>query len=115
MVLFRVATTFTLICLAWIFFRSKNLPDAWYIITHLASGWSGAWQSVPAFSNFDVAVAIGAIVILESVQWLQETISGGKRVLHVPAYFRWSAYYSLLASILVFGVFDATQFIYFQF
>ena len=112
---FRVVTTFTLICVAWIFFRSNSLSDAWYIITHIASGWNSAWQSVQSFSNFDVAVAIGAITVLESVQWFQETASDGRRALHLPVYFRWLAYYSLLAAILVFGVFDATQFIYFQF
>jgi len=112
---FRVVTTFTLICVAWVFFRSNSLSDAWHIITHLTSGWGGVWQSVHAFSDLDVTVSIGAIVVLESVQWLQETPSRSNRLMLLPVYFRWSVYYCLLASILVFGVFDATQFIYFQF
>ncbi|MGZ5619387.1 MAG: MBOAT family O-acyltransferase [Methylobacter sp.] len=112
---FRVATTFTLICVAWVFFRSNSLSDAWYIVTHFASGWNGDWQSVQTFSDFDVALAIGGIAVLESVQWLQETASRGRRAMLLPVYFRWPVYYCLLASILVFGVFDSTQFIYFQF
>lgn len=33
-------STFGLVCFAWIFFRASTLPDAFYITTHLFSGWS---------------------------------------------------------------------------
>lgn len=32
-------STFGLVCFAWIFFRASTLPDAFYIVTHLFSGW----------------------------------------------------------------------------
>jgi len=34
-------TTFGLVCFAWIFFRASSVTDAFYISTHLFSGWSG--------------------------------------------------------------------------
>lgn len=111
----RVVTTFTLTCVAWIFFRSNSLEDAWHIVRHLASGWGDALQSVQAFTDLDVAVAIVAIAALEIVQLLQKSIIGSRLVLQFPVYVRWPAYYIFLASILVFGVFDGTKFIYFQF
>jgi alginate O-acetyltransferase complex protein AlgI len=111
----RVITTFSCICVAWIFFRSNSLSDAWYIVNHLTSGWTGPQQKVRVFSDFDRVVAIGAIAVLESVQWMQQTAKDGRRPVQLPAYFKWPAYYCLLFTILVFGVFDTTQFIYFQF
>ncbi len=33
-------TTFLLVCFAWIFFRAANLQDAWYVVSHLSTGWS---------------------------------------------------------------------------
>lgn len=33
-------STFGLVCFAWIFFRASTLPDAFYIVTHLFSGWT---------------------------------------------------------------------------
>jgi alginate O-acetyltransferase complex protein AlgI len=111
----RVASTFALICMAWIFFRSNSLSDAWYIVNHLTSGWTGAPRSVQAFSEFDAVVAIGAIAVLESVQWLQQRTGEQYIASRLSVYLRWPAYYCLLFSILVFGVFESTQFIYFQF
>lgn len=33
-------STFGLVCFAWIFFRASTLTDAFYITTHLFSGWN---------------------------------------------------------------------------
>jgi D-alanyl-lipoteichoic acid acyltransferase DltB (MBOAT superfamily) len=111
----RIVATFTLTCVAWIFFRSNSLADAWHIVRHLASGWADGLQSVQAFTGLDMAVTVVAIAVLESIQWFQRNGTGVRRLLHLPIYLRWPAYYLLLASILVFGVFEGTQFIYFQF
>lgn len=34
-------STFGLVCFAWIFFRAASIPDAFYITSHLFSGWGG--------------------------------------------------------------------------
>ncbi|MDR1558431.1 MAG: MBOAT family protein, partial [Clostridiales bacterium] len=36
--IFHIGLTFLLVCLAWIFFRAKNISDALFILTHLLSG-----------------------------------------------------------------------------
>ena len=33
--LWQIVVTFHLVCLAWIFFRSPTVGDAWYVLTHL--------------------------------------------------------------------------------
>jgi alginate O-acetyltransferase complex protein AlgI len=112
----RIAITFTLVVIAWIFFRAENVSDAWYVLTHVASGWkAGVVQQVAAFSSFDAVVAILAVAILEIVQWLQMGEKRRIRISRWPVYVRWPAYYAILAAILVFGVFDRASFIYFQF
>jgi len=34
-----VLSTFLIVCFAWVFFRATSLPDAWYVVGHLFSGW----------------------------------------------------------------------------
>ena len=113
--LFQIAGTFVLTCFAWIFFRANSLQDAWHIITH-------AWQCSPGtsllignFSLFDVGIVITAILVLETVQLMQECGTFQLRLRQLPVLMRWPVYYAFLFFILLFGVFQHTQFIYFQF
>jgi D-alanyl-lipoteichoic acid acyltransferase DltB (MBOAT superfamily) len=128
-------TVFLLVAFACIFFRATSLDDAWYIVTHLFSGYN--LSQIPLLleviratlgANFPLAIlftsltgaqvlAIVAaeILFMEAVQYLQkqnplERILDGQR-----AFLRWGAYYALLANILLFGAFSQTTFIYFQF
>jgi D-alanyl-lipoteichoic acid acyltransferase DltB (MBOAT superfamily) len=113
--LFEIVCTFALTCFAWIFFRANSLHDAWHIITH-------AWQSSPGtgllignFSLYDAKIVIVAILVLEAVQMLQERSQFQARLRQLPILMRWPLYCSFLFFILLFGVFQHTQFIYFQF
>ena len=111
----RTLRTFALICLSWIFFRSNSVSDAWHILGRLAADWSTGLHRVEAFSSFDAVVVILAILALECVQILRATSDSIRAAWQWPVYVRWPAYYALLASIVVFGVFERAQFIYFQF
>lgn len=111
--------TFTLVCFAWIFFRAASLSDAWYVVSHLFSGY-GALLDPAALAEMidswglspkDLLVAACAVAVLEGVQWLQAHPVAAPR----PAWVRWSVYYALIFAILIFGVFAQSKFIYFQF
>jgi alginate O-acetyltransferase complex protein AlgI len=110
----HVTVTFGLTCVAWIFFRADTLSDAWQIVTHLTQGWALGLQRVEMFSRLDVVMVLLSIGILEGVQLSQEMAKRGYR-LDWPVYIKWPAYYALTAAIVVFGVFEGTRFIYFQF
>jgi alginate O-acetyltransferase complex protein AlgI len=112
---FQIACTFALTCFAWIFFRANSLPDAWHIITHAWQPSSGTRLLVGNFSVFDAWVVIIAILVLEAVQLVQEYGPFQPRLRRLPVLVRWPVYYALLFFILMFGVFQHTQFIYFQF
>lgn len=116
----RVLTTFTLVCVAWVFFRAVNVSDAFYILTHFLDGLSLSSESLAGIldlglDGYEFTVAVVAIAILEIVQWLQR---GGHLVSGLagrPTAVRWAAYYALIATIVFFGSFTQAEFIYFQF
>ena len=121
---FQVGITFSLICFAWIFFRAKNLGEAWYIITHLFGGMDNVSKyysqfyeltNVSGFGKPGFAICILSILFLEVVHLIQRH----NKIRHIlsekPIWFRWSMYYAIVLGILVFGVFGTNNFIYFQF
>ena len=115
MVILRVVWTFTLVCVAWIFFRANTLSDAWYILTHSFSGFGAPWPAVGEFSRHDLTVALLAISLLEGVDWYRRSRSVGKALARRPLYLRWAIYYAFLFLILALAVYEQQQFIYFQF
>jgi len=107
----QIGITFLLACFAWIFFRANTTPDAFYIVKSIAS------LQGPLFID-KTAIGYGfiAILLLLSIELWQEW---GIRS-HLP--FKTNhwltehlAYSALVLLILVLGVFDGGQFIYFQF
>jgi D-alanyl-lipoteichoic acid acyltransferase DltB (MBOAT superfamily) len=108
--------TFTIVTVAWIAFRAKDIRSAWYVVTHLSL--------LPPFNSFTLALGgiprantpflVLFIVTMFAVEWW---------IMHphrtpgiwscVPV--RWACYYGCAFSIVFFGVFGHTDFIYFQF
>jgi hypothetical protein len=60
-------------------------------------------------------VALGAIVVLEVVQWLRGRGSWQVPLARLTTPLRWSAYTVTVLGVVMFGVYRKTQFIYFQF
>ncbi len=121
--LFRGVITFCLVCIAWVFFRAASATDAWYILTHMLQGLhtgvtlTGAWRVLEmGLNRTELIIAAAAIVIMESVHGVQIHRGVRHMLSSHPAWVRWSLYYLLTISIVLFGVFGPNQqFIYFQF
>ena len=115
--------TFALVAYAWIFFRANNLADALYITRQLPQGWSNLsgheiGQLLLEFSQHyrpELPAAVLGIGLMMSVEyfgihrslqawWSQRTVV-----------LRWSGYVALTLLIVYLGIFNNTQFIYFQF
>jgi D-alanyl-lipoteichoic acid acyltransferase DltB (MBOAT superfamily) len=122
--IFKVFITFLLVCFAWIFFRAKNLGDAWYIVTHLFVG----FQNIPIFisqmsslteivsgGKIGFLICILSIIFMELIHLLQRHNKIRHMLSERPFYIRWLIYYLLVLGILLFGVFGNNNFIYFQF
>jgi D-alanyl-lipoteichoic acid acyltransferase DltB (MBOAT superfamily) len=119
----QILATFSLICFAWIFFRAKNLSDAWYIVTHLFTGIEHIFsvkylkETVGGlgFSKSEFLIAILSIIFMEFVHLVQRHYKIRHMLSEKPAWFRWSMYYAIILGIIFWGVFGKNDFIYFQF
>jgi alginate O-acetyltransferase complex protein AlgI len=108
----QIVITFALVCFAWIFFRANTTADAFLIVKNIFS-FSGPLYIGEVQQFFYCFTAITFLVLIEIWQnyfilselpvktnyWLKEHI----------------AYAMLIILILLLGVFDGGQFIYFQF
>lgn len=119
--------TFCYACLTWIFFRSSNLSQAWYMIKNLfISNPSGKYFSFGIDSIhglpstylglplWQFLLSLCLIPFLFFSEWLI-SFKDVHRFNSMPLYIKWTVYYLIVFSIIVFGVFNTKQFIYFQF
>jgi alginate O-acetyltransferase complex protein AlgI len=124
----RPATTFSLICLTWVFFRARTMEDACFIFQQ---GWLTLPSSVSRFladasyrsqlvvmgsSFFNVGMvllAIGLLFVVEITERRRPILTSLSRR---PTWVRLGFYYVVLAAILFCGIIQTSQqFIYFQF
>ena len=118
-----VAATLALVAYAWIFFRANSLADAWYVSAHLFRGWDQltpheAMLTVGHFLlNYppEAAVTLAAVALLLAVDLRLELPALAARWGRPAPAVRWAGYAALLLAIVLFGFFNSTQFIYFQF
>lgn len=110
-----VFITFHAVVLAWIFFRANNLSDAFYLVEHVfpLSGFEKIFDL--GMSKAELAVAAGAILVLECIQFVQRRISVRKYVAELPLTVRWPIYYTAIFVVVIFAKYSSQRFIYFQF
>ncbi len=117
---FSITTTNILIGIAWIFFRAKNIKDAYYIVNHLFSNFSASVKSLMTqnlgldlYGYIITFIVVLLLFIIESIQAKYSIISYLKAK---PKSIRLVIYAIFVLFILFFGAFETnTQFIYFQF
>jgi alginate O-acetyltransferase complex protein AlgI len=103
--------TFALVCVTYIFFRANSLGDATTLClalidpSHLTS--EGARQALATLLFFGVPV-----IVIDSYQHSTRDLLS---VPKLPGAVRLPVYTALLAGILIFGVTESMQFIYFRF
>ena len=135
---FQAAFTFALVCFAWIFFRASSTADAVLAaqkvflcpkeilqsVTGLLHGTIGFGEGFfrpytlgffkPTLASFVVCIAVIAAVSLAT-----RRKTGCELIRQKPAFVRWLLYYAVTAAVFYFavdaGLFEAQEFIYFQF
>ena len=103
---------FTLVCVAWIYFRMPEFSDATALFLRLFD--FGAYSFAAVGNKFDVVFGFMIIIVLMSVElvcedtkWLQ--IYRRNRAIRMA----WAI--ALIQLLLLFGSFNDAAFIYFQF
>ena len=110
--LLQVLTTFMLSCFAWIFFRANNVTDAFAIIKKISTFNGPIFFQNPSMSIYSVS----GIFILLFVEFKKEYYRGDFSFFNNKSWIvRNLSYALLIILILLIGVFDGGQFIYFQF
>lgn len=103
--------TFTLVTLAWVFFRADNMTQALGILERIFVFRSGFFIGQPNYFFYSI-LALFSLIAYESsleFQWRRVSFSNWKSSL------RMFSYALIIFVIILFGVFDGSQFIYFQF
>ena len=108
--------TFILAAFAWVFFRANTNADSIYIVKNLFETNSHSFdQILGMIGKNDLYLIIISFLIMEIVQWQQRGRSIAAWFDAKPKWQRWAAYYVILFMILCYGVYNNSQFIYFQF
>jgi alginate O-acetyltransferase complex protein AlgI len=108
----KIFTTFTLVCLAWIFFRAQSFDSAFVIIDKILAFENMSLMSIKSpLLTLKVLILISFLVTSEAIY---QRYPIDKIVLRRPIlrYFVFSIFFWF---ILLFGTFSENQFIYFQF
>ena len=104
------ALTFCIVCLAWTFFRANNISDAFTIINGIFTDFGKPYMQFSVFSA--IAFALAAVFAKETIDEFGLKI----RISNSPVWLvRHSYIVFMVIVILLFGVLDGGQFIYFQF
>jgi alginate O-acetyltransferase complex protein AlgI len=112
--IWQVGSTFVLICIAWVFFRANTLSDSWLILKKIASFKGPLFLGISREETHSFVYSIFVIALLFLIEWTQEhhQVFIRQRTTVVS---RYAMYAFLFIIILLIGVFDGGQFIYFQF
>ena len=104
-----LAWMFILFNIAWVFFRTSNVHDAVYILTHM-------------FTNTGELIVGGVfifgiifILFISDLIYTNEKIISYFKQLSKIMIIRWLLYILIIMGIILFGITKQTEFIYFQF
>jgi acyl-CoA synthetase (AMP-forming)/AMP-acid ligase II len=110
---FRLLTTSCIFIMMGAFFRSTNIAEAWYILKSMVTlKPGGIFKGEPPRS---FGYYVFAIVLLLTVEYVQELYPNFKVVSNNNVIVRYTGYVLLITILLLTGVFNGSQFIYFQF
>jgi len=105
---FSVLITFALTCFAWIFFRAKNLTEAFGYIQQMCTNFT---FSIPKI-RYSLLICVFIFFFFE---WINRKKDFGLDIGVWNKFFRHITYLFIILLILLFASFGQNEFIYFQF
>lgn len=121
--LFFSFITFSIVCLAWIFFRAKSLNEAFEIINRIFNDFEISNFLYPELYLIGLDSNEFIVLIVSIISLLLAEILHAKKSLMIrlnknSLLFRWFIYFVILFAIILFGIYGDDKemsFIYFQF
>ncbi|MAT40091.1 MAG: membrane-bound O-acyltransferase family protein [Ectothiorhodospiraceae bacterium] len=112
----KVVTTFTIVCISWVFFRADSMAHAMLVFEQMLLFDLGNFGIESAQGPFYFVTAVASIVVLELIQLAMRGGVFAGRVRAIRPAVRWGLVYVCLMAIVIFGTHDVPrQFLYFQF
>lgn len=109
--LLRLILTFSIVNLAWVFFRVSDLGDVMTIFRKIFTE-----PGMPFIDADTMLYALIFAVLVFVVDFMEEHCSGKVKLMNSRyTLVRWATYVAMVVMILLFGVLDGGSFIYFQF
>jgi alginate O-acetyltransferase complex protein AlgI len=107
---------FHLVAFAWLFFRARSFGDAWTLLGNATKlELSLKHVLVRGTSAYELGIGIAAILFMFALHLWQTGANTADFLKSRRTSVRWALAYAMLVSILLFGEFNLTEFIYFQF
>lgn len=111
----RALFTFHLVAFSWIFFRANSLSDALLIVSKIFDFSEPVAPSYLALGSYGFAIVIIGILAAEVIDHQLRKGKFKRYFEQKPIYIRWASYLLLLILIIILGIYDKVEFIYFQF
>lgn len=108
--IFRYALTMFAVLLGWVFFRAATVEEGLYIAKKVLIGWNGS-LFIDKTTFFYLAISVPVLVVVDLLNEYRPALL--RDIVHSPL--RLAGYVGLIVWIMLFGVFNGGQFIYFQF
>ena len=114
---FNVVLTFHLFVISLMIWRSETIPKVGFNIAQAFTPGDNAWKVAAPMDAYELAIAVIGLLMLLVLEIFQERHDSEllEEFERRPAWIRWPVYYAVLFSILIFGVFELKEFVYFQF
>ena len=110
--IYKILLTFILVSFTWIFFRANSLTEAAHIIQKIFTSFGSIFYESP----YDLMYAIIGIISLIIIDFKREYFNSHFSILYNKhSFVRTAGIVTIIITILLIGVFDGGQFIYFQF
>jgi D-alanyl-lipoteichoic acid acyltransferase DltB (MBOAT superfamily) len=110
----QVITTFVLVYFSWIFFRANNTADAFLIIKKTFMLNSRDIINLFEF-KVDFYIALTGIALLMIIEIFEERLGLYERMKKMARPLKWAILIILIITVFYFGVWESSDFLYFQF
>ena len=112
----RIVITFHLILLSWVFFRATSIHDALLVLQKIGARLTDLPHLLTIYPfSAEQLTGFGLIAFLVVYEIVDERRSVFQRLSAAPIALRWGAYYLGIFVLLLFGRWQAKEFIYMQF
>jgi alginate O-acetyltransferase complex protein AlgI len=105
---------FHLVCFAWVFFRGTTFDAAWTLIKSAFSFGETRWL-VRGVNAYELGLSLFGIAAILAMSIWQRQANTADFLTTRRTSTRWALQYVMLIALVLFGQFNLTKFIYFQF